>query len=118
MWPVTASASSEFTYLMTGASSLPDRGVPLPELTIDCTDAIEDVYVTPDGLPPWDPSVLGDVVRCAAGSEMSVAEVDGRLQDADVVGVTPISGAKTYYLAYRRRRLGLRPGCRRPPACH
>ncbi|MCP5112947.1 MAG: hypothetical protein GY953_19140 [bacterium] len=62
------------------------RGVPpTPELTIACTDAVEDVYVTPDDLPPWGPSVLGDVVRCAVGSEMSVAEVDQRLQA--VIGV-------------------------------
>ncbi len=87
-----------------GPSPFQGRGVPLPELTIDCTDAVEDVYVTPDDLPPWDPSVLGDVVRCATGSELSVAEVDQRLQDAGVVGVMPLSGAKTYYLAYRTTR--------------
>ncbi len=77
---------------------------PTPELTIDCTDAAEDVYVTPEGLPPWNPSVLGEVVRCAVGSEMSVAEVDQRLQAAGVIGVTPLSGAKTYYLGYRTTR--------------
>ncbi len=88
----------------TGAAPLSGRGPSLPELTIDCTDTVDDVYVTPNGLPPWDPSVLGDIVRCAVGSVMSVAEVDQRLQAADVVGVTPLSGAKTYYLAYRTTR--------------
>ncbi len=100
-----AMAMTALAISATTASGSPGRGLPpMPELTIACTDAVEDVYVTPDDLPPWGPSVLGDVVRCAVGSEMSVAEVDQRLQMVGVVGVTPLSGAKTYYLAYRTTR--------------
>ncbi len=101
---VTAAAALA-SGVMTAGEAMPIRGpAPLPELTIGCTDTVEDVYVTPDGLPPWDPSVLGDVVRCAVGNEISVAEVDQRLTAAGVVGVTPVSGAKTYYLGYRTTR--------------
>ena len=47
-----------------------------PELTIACEDALDDVYVTPQGLPPWDETVLGDVVRCAPEEVLSAAEVE------------------------------------------
>ena len=77
---------------------------PLPELTIACTDSLEDVYVTPGKLPPWGPGVLGDVVRCAEEDELSVSQVQSRLGLAGVVGVTAFSGVKVVKIAYRTTR--------------
>jgi len=75
-----------------------------PELTIACADALDDVYVTPAGLPPWDETVLGDVVRCAPDGVMSAADLHDQLLDADVTDVTPIAGAAVYRIAYRTTR--------------
>jgi len=80
------------------------QGPPLPAIDVECIDAINDVYVTPSGLPPWNPSVLGNVVRCAVGIDLTVAEVADRLGSAGVEGVTPTSGVATYYIAYRTTR--------------
>ena len=77
---------------------------PLPEIAITCADVVDDVYVTPAGLPPWDDTVLGDVVRCTPDEVLSVAELLQRLDDAGVVGVTPFSGAAVYRIAYRTTR--------------
>lgn len=86
------------------SSGSPASATPLPTLTILCTDDPADVYVTPGGLPPWGPGVLGDVVRCAEGTTISVSEVATRLASAGVEGVTPTSGATTYTIAYRTTR--------------
>ncbi len=75
-----------------------------PELTIACEDALDDVYVTPQGLPPWDETVLGDVVRCAPEEVLSAAEVEDRLVDVGVTDVVPAAGAAVYRVAYRTTR--------------
>ncbi len=81
-----------------------DDAPPPVELTIPCLDSVNDVYVTPAGLPPWDETVLGDVVRCAPDEVLSVAEVHDRLQDAGIDDVVPHSGAAVYRIAYRTTR--------------
>ena len=75
-----------------------------PELTLACIDAIDDVYVTPAGLPPWDETVLGDVVRCAPDEVLSSAELRDQLEAADVTDIEPIAGAAVYRIAFRTTR--------------
>ena len=75
-----------------------------PELTIACPDSLDDVYVTPAGLPPWDETVLGDVVRCAPDEVLSAADLLDQLLDVDVTDVIPIAGAAVYRIAYRTTR--------------
>ena len=75
-----------------------------PHLTIVCEDALDDVYVTPQGLSPWDETVLGDVVRCAPEEVLSAAEVEDRLVDVGVTDVLPAVGAAVYRIAYRTTR--------------
>ncbi len=77
---------------------------PLPELEIACTDALEDVYVTPGGLPPWGPSVLGDVVRCAEEDVLTPGQVQSRIDLAGVAGVQAFAGVKIVKIAYRTTR--------------
>ena len=81
-----------------------DTEPPPVELTIPCLDSIDDVYVTPEGLPPWDETVLGDVVRCAPEEVLSVAEVHDQLMEEDIDDVVPFSGAAVYRIAYRTTR--------------
>jgi hypothetical protein len=100
-----AIAAGALPTLAAGSASAPGAPPPpLPTLTIPCTDSAGDVYVTPAGLPPWGPGVLGDVVRCSVGTTISAVEMETRLVAAGVEGVTPISGATTYLLAYRTTR--------------
>ena len=75
-----------------------------PELTISCSDAIDDVYVTPQGLPPWDETVLGDVVRCSLDEVLSVAMLRDELEGVGVEDVEPIAGATVYRIAFRTTR--------------
>jgi acetyl esterase/lipase len=77
---------------------------PLPEIEIPCTDSLADVYVTPGNLPPWGPSVLGDVVRCAEEDDLSVTQVQTRLDLAGVEGVTAFAGVTRVKIAYRTTR--------------
>ena len=81
-----------------------DTAPPAVELTIPCADSLDDVYVTPGGMPAWDETVLGDVVRCAPDEVLSVAEVHDRLLDAGIDDVVPFSGASVYRIGYRTTR--------------
>ena len=82
-----------------------DDSEPVPvEMLLACDDIDDDVNVTPGGLPAWDPSVLGDIVRCSVGEALTVAELGQRLIAAGVADVTPIAGASTYRIAYRTTR--------------
>jgi len=81
-----------------------DTAPPMVELTIPCADGLDDVYVTPGGMPPWDETVLGDVVRCAPDEVLSVGEVHDRLIDAEIDDVVPFSGTAVYRIAYRTTR--------------
>jgi len=83
---------------------------PLPELIIPCKDLYIDLYVEPDDLPPWGPSVLGDVVRCTPGEVIPREEVVQRLQEAGVLDLEPISGARSYHIGYRTTRWEGEPG--------
>ncbi len=75
-----------------------------PELTIACSATIDDVYVTPQGLPPWDETVLGDVVRCSLDEVLSVSMLRDELVGVGVEDVEPIAGATVYRIAFRTTR--------------
>ncbi len=72
--------------------------------SIPCLDSLDDVYVTPAGLPPMTDANRGDIVRCAPDAQLSVSDVQGQLAGKGVTGVTAISGARSYRVAYRTTR--------------
>lgn len=97
---------------------IPDGGIvdlrihvddpPAPELTVECDDVRDDVYVTPDDLPPFNITDRGVVVRCAEGGEATLEEVEGEL--SGVEGLEVESGYTMALIAYRTERAPGRSG--------
>ncbi len=77
---------------------------PLAQIAIPCTDLHDDVYFRPAGLPAWDETVLGDVVRCATLETLDVLEVADVLEGAGIQDLDPWAGAHTFAVAYRTTR--------------
>jgi hypothetical protein len=80
------------------------------EIAVSCADSLEAVYATPSGLPAFEPSERGRVVRCAPDARLARATVASRLSTAGVVGVEASGGVSTYRIAYRTDRGGGRGG--------
>jgi predicted esterase len=78
-------------------------------LAVRCADAVDDVYVTPPGLPPMSLDHRGDVVRCASDQGYTVAEAQSAL-DGQSVAVTATSGALVYRILFRTTRGNGSPG--------
>jgi dienelactone hydrolase len=92
-----------------GAPSNNDGGPTTPPRAdvpaVACTDAVDDVYTTPLSLPPFTPSVLGDVVRCAHDTDLALSDVQTELTGASIA--TPATtGVTIYRIAYRTTRGG------------
>ncbi|MCZ7586794.1 MAG: alpha/beta fold hydrolase [Deltaproteobacteria bacterium] len=82
-----------------------DDDVPSPALAIDCADDVDDVYLTPSDLPPYQPSFRGEIVRCAFDSVMTREELEDRF--GEIEGLEFTSGFTAYVIAYRtERRVG------------
>jgi hypothetical protein len=77
---------------------------------IACTDLIDDVYVTPSGLPAMTMGARGTIVRCAPDTPVDITDVISRLAADSVTGVTPTTGTTFYRIAYRTYREDGVPG--------
>ena len=77
---------------------------PLAQIAIPCTDLHDDVYYRPAGLPPWDETVLGDVVRCATLETLGVLDVAAVLEGVGIDDLDPWAGVRTHAVAYRTTR--------------
>ncbi len=77
---------------------------PLALIDVTCDDVEFDVYVRPVGLPAWDETVLGDVIRCAPDTSLNVLAVADLLEGVGVEDLDPWSGVRAYTLAYRTTR--------------
>jgi acetyl esterase/lipase len=80
----------------------------IPTLAIPCTDVPSDVYITPAGLPPFDSTQRGAVVRCAPVGTATATDVAAKI--AGDPGVTVTSGYRAVAIAYRTERHGTTPG--------
>jgi hypothetical protein len=90
-----------------GATNLDASDGAPPSATVPaiaCTNAVGDVYVTPNGLPPMDMSLRGTIISCALDSVFSTSDVAAKLSAKSVTGVVPTSGTTTYRIAYRTYR--------------
>ena len=79
-------------------------------LALGCTDSPSDVYVTPDGLPPFTPDQRGNVVRCAPSGALSASALDTAARALGYEGPTLTSGASIYRIAYLTQRATLADG--------
>jgi len=79
---------------------------PEPVVSIVCADSIEEVYVTPADLPPHDPSLRGEIVRCSRESALTADQVSERIASAGIVGLSAATGIETVLIAYRTQRMG------------
>jgi pimeloyl-ACP methyl ester carboxylesterase len=73
-------------------------------VALPCTDAIQDVYVTPSGLPGLTAASHGDIVRCARDLTYDRAGVDALLAAHGAVGVRALNGVRFYRVMYRAQR--------------
>jgi hypothetical protein len=70
-----------------------------------CSDAISAIYTAPDGLPAWDETHRGDVVRCAPDRVLTAAQLNTAVQGLGYQGPPLPSGATVYRVTYRTERL-------------
>lgn len=77
----------------------PDAGPPGASLdpTDPCDDVAAELYATPAGLPPFDPSVRGDLLGCALLEAVDRASLTARLPGDAIV----LSGVRVYLVAFR-----------------
>ncbi|MCB9594846.1 MAG: hypothetical protein H6719_19145 [Sandaracinaceae bacterium] len=77
----------------------PDAGPPGAALepVSSCDDVAAELYATPAGLPPFDPSVRGELLGCALLETIDRDALAARLPDDAVV----LSGARIYLVAFR-----------------
>ena len=78
---------------------------PAPQLAMACKDAITDVYTLPSGLPAYDSSHRGDVIRCAPDVYLSADQVNALLPAYQYKGAKAKSGFWTYRIAFRTERV-------------
>ena len=79
-------------------------------LTQPCTDKVDDVYAVPSGLPAWDASHRGDVVRCAMERTIDAAALNAAVTANGYVGAALPSGVTVYRIAYRTQRVANQKG--------
>ena len=70
---------------------------------IPCADTLANVYVTPQPLAPMNPSLRGDIVRCAPDVSYAVSDVQTQIT-AKGITTPATSGASYYRIAYRTMR--------------
>jgi hypothetical protein len=89
------------------ASDAPADSGPKSPFTVACTDALSDVLVAPTGLPAFDPSHRGDVVRCAFDRALASTDVDAlAATEAFKMNEPAPAGVKMWKIAYRTTRPG------------
>jgi hypothetical protein len=79
-------------------------------LALDCTDATDDVFTLPAGLPAFDPTHRGDVFRCAHDTHVSAADANAALEALGYVGPPVTRGMEVYRIAFRTERVALAGG--------
>ena len=72
-----------------------------------CTDSIADVYTLPAGLPPYDATHRGDVVRCALDQRMGSDKLNAQATALGYTGPALPSGATIYRITYRTERIAV-----------
>lgn len=70
-----------------------------------CEDPAKSVYITPPGLPPFTPTLAGDVVRCADEGTLSVSWLNEQLHAIGHAALAITVPARTWRLAYRTQRV-------------
>src|SRR5258708_7685354 len=84
----------------------PDMAIaPTPMLLRACADAIADVYTAPAGLPAFDASHRGDVIRCGFDKYIPAAQLNAQMNAYGYIGAPLPSGAWLFRLAYRTERI-------------
>jgi hypothetical protein len=73
---------------------------------LPCTDAPDDVYVTPPGLAPMDDAARGQVVTCAADGQLTAADAGSAVASAIDGAPAATSDVVLYRIAYRTFRDG------------
>src|SRR5260370_2893999 len=79
----------------------PDLAHTVDPLAIACTDSVDSVYQPPTGLPAFDLTHRGDIVRCAFDRSMSAATVNATLTALNYTGPAVHSDLNVYRIAYR-----------------
>jgi len=77
---------------------------------VECNDVAEGFYNQPQGLPAFDASRRGDVIRCGHARDVSIAEIDAWLAKMQFVGVRTSSNVRVYRIAFRTERLSGKEG--------
>ncbi len=80
-------------------ASTPRADVP----AIPCTDAIADVYVTPNNLPTMTNSTRGDIVRCAFDFSLPLPSVQTEVASKGIT-TTMTTSVNVYRIAFRTYR--------------
>ena len=74
-------------------------------IAIACTDTFADVYKLPTGLPAYDATHRGDVVRCAFDQSVSAATANTTLAALGYAGPPVKNGFRVYRIAFRTERV-------------
>jgi pimeloyl-ACP methyl ester carboxylesterase len=74
-------------------------------LALPCSDSVNAVYTVPSGLPTYDASHRGDVIRCASDRALSTDQIGARLTQLQFVMPQARSSTNVYRIAYRTDRL-------------
>jgi pimeloyl-ACP methyl ester carboxylesterase len=82
-----------------------DAGPPPVPLTSACSDDPAAIYTRPAGLPAFDPSRRGDVVRCGLVRTADAAALNAQASALGYRGPALPSGATVYRIAYRTERV-------------
>jgi pimeloyl-ACP methyl ester carboxylesterase len=96
----------------TGVDSASADAAPAPRADIPgiaCNDTIDDVYVTPTGLPPMDDSHRGDIIRCAEDFALEESSAQAEVV-AKGITMTATTGVTIYRVAFRTMRGTGSPG--------
>jgi len=88
------------------ADAQPDADITGDVIAFDiaCDDTIETLYALPEGLPAYDATHRGDIVRCALDRAAGAAVIDAQVRELGYEGPTLPSGATVYRIAYRTER--------------
>jgi hypothetical protein len=80
-----------------------DMRMPEP-LAIACSDGKDAVYQLPAGLPPFDSTRRGDVIRCSYERYVAAADANAALNGLGYTGPAVTNGMDVYRIAFRTQR--------------
>jgi hypothetical protein len=85
--------------------STPTPPPPPPTLMLACSDSLSSVYTLPSGLPAYDSSHRGDVIRCAYDRYFSASQLTKGAQALGFTGPAATTGVWQFRIAYRTERV-------------